>query len=56
MQRLTPKTDAPSSFVTVNMRRADHVRLRAIAQAENAPIHKVIAGLLNYYENTEKAK
>jgi hypothetical protein len=52
MQRLTPKkTESP--YVCVNIPRAEYARLRAIALAEGAAMHKVITGLINYYEENE---
>jgi hypothetical protein len=55
MKRLTPEapTQATRRYVTINILRPDHDRLRAIADEENASMHKVITGLINYYEENE---
>ena len=55
MKRLTPEPGKVSSRkqLTVNVTPELHVRLRAIARDENAPVHKVITGLIDYYEANE---
>jgi hypothetical protein len=55
VQRLTPEQPQkkPRAFITVNMPRDDYARLQAIAKREGAPIHKIVTGLLKYYEETE---
>ncbi len=54
-QRLTPAVEKRtlSSYVTVNMPRKEYEALRKLADAEGVAAHKVISGLIRYYEAHE---
>ena len=53
MQRLTPEerpANPVSRYITVNVPRDQYQRLRTLADSERVAVHKIIDGLINFYE------